>query len=70
MHVHRGRRTLIRAPTQVGEDCQGGRRLIKRQSAREIAMMREAGRLVAECHAALAERIRPGVTTGELDRFV
>lgn len=32
--------------------------------------MREAGLIVAECHAALAERIRPGVTTRELDRFV
>jgi len=32
--------------------------------------MREAGRIVAECHAALAERVKPGVTTRELDRFV
>lgn len=32
--------------------------------------MREAGRIVAECHAALAERVEPGVSTRELDRFV
>lgn len=32
--------------------------------------MRDAGRIVAECHMALAERVRPGVTTLELDRFV
>lgn len=32
--------------------------------------MKEAGRIVAECHAALADRIRPGVSTRELDRFV
>jgi len=32
--------------------------------------MREAGRIVARCHAALAERVRPGVSTQELDRFV
>lgn len=40
------------------------------KSARELELMRRAGRLVAECHAALAERIRPGVTTAELDAFV
>ena len=44
--------------------------MIKLKSAREIAIMREAGRIVAQCHAALAERIRPGVATRELDRFV
>lgn len=44
--------------------------MIKLKSQREIAIMRDAGRIVAECHAALAERIRPGVTTRELDRLV
>lgn len=44
--------------------------MIKLKSPREIALMREAGRLVAEAHAALACRIKPGVTTLELDRFV
>jgi methionyl aminopeptidase len=44
--------------------------LIKLKSLREIGLMRDAGRIVAECHMALAERVRPGVTTLELDRFV
>jgi len=44
--------------------------LIKLKSEREIAIMREAGKIVADCHAALAERIKPGVSTRELDRFV
>lgn len=44
--------------------------MIKLKSAREIAIMREAGRIVAECHAALAERVVPGVSTRELDSFV
>lgn len=48
----------------------GGRALIKLKSAREVAIMRDAGRIVAECHAALAERVQPGVSTRELDRFV
>lgn len=33
----------------------------------EIALMREAGRIVARVHEAMREMIRPGVTTAELD---
>jgi methionyl aminopeptidase len=44
--------------------------LIKLKSPREIAIMRDAGRIVAECHAMLAERVQPGVSTRELDRLV
>ncbi len=33
----------------------------------DVAIMREAGRIVAEVHALMQERVRPGVTTGELD---
>lgn len=40
------------------------------KSKREIAIMREAGLIVAACHAELAKRIRPGVTTMEINRFV
>jgi len=40
------------------------------KSSKEIECMREAGRIVAECHAMLAERIEPGVTTMELDGLV
>lgn len=31
--------------------------------------MREAGRIVAQCHRLLAEYIEPGITTGELDHL-
>lgn len=36
----------------------------------EIAKMREAGRIVAECHAILKDKVVPGVTTLELDAIV
>ncbi|HVU12381.1 MAG TPA: type I methionyl aminopeptidase [Phototrophicaceae bacterium] len=35
----------------------------------EIAIMREAGRIVAQAHQAMREAVRPGVTTAELDRI-
>jgi methionyl aminopeptidase len=35
----------------------------------EIKVMRRAGRVVAEMHAAIREALRPGVTTLELDRI-
>lgn len=38
------------------------------KSEREIALMREAGRILAETHERLHELIRPGITTGEIDR--
>lgn len=37
------------------------------KTAEEIAVLREAGRIVARCLEILAEAIRPGITTGELD---
>ncbi|UNK16030.1 type I methionyl aminopeptidase [Paenibacillus sp. N3/727] len=37
---------------------------------KEIEIMREAGRIVAECHAMLEQLIKPGVTTMEIDRLV
>ncbi|MCM0760221.1 type I methionyl aminopeptidase [Sporomusa sphaeroides DSM 2875] len=39
------------------------------KSDREIQIMREAGRIVAQCHAALKKHIQPGITTKELDRI-
>lgn len=33
-------------------------------------MIREAGRIVAECHAGIAKMIRPGITTMEINDFV
>lgn len=32
--------------------------------------MKKAGELLAECHREIAKRIKPGVTTQEIDRFV
>ncbi len=40
------------------------------KSQRELAKMRAAGRVVAECHALLREAIRPDVTTASLDELV
>lgn len=37
------------------------------KSARELQIMREAGRIVARVHAAMREAVRPGVSTQELD---
>jgi methionyl aminopeptidase len=39
------------------------------KNADELALMREAGRIVARVHQALREAVRPGVTTGELDKI-
>ncbi len=35
----------------------------------ELAIMREAGRIVAEAEEALREKVKPGVTTADLDAF-
>ncbi|MCL6445476.1 MAG: type I methionyl aminopeptidase [Alicyclobacillus sp.] len=48
----------------------GDSRLIVTKSRYEIELMREAGKVVAACHAALADFIKPGVTTSEIDQFV
>ena len=39
------------------------------KTPKELAVMREAGRIVAETLALLSEHAQPGVTTGELDRL-
>lgn len=39
------------------------------KSPEELAIMREAGRIVAVAHQAMREAVRPGVTTGELDKI-
>ena len=43
--------------------------MIVLKSRHEIAKMRQAGRIVAEILALLAERVAPGVTTAELDQL-
>ena len=40
------------------------------KSAREIALMRESGRILAEVHERLKEEIKPGISTYEIDRIV
>lgn len=40
------------------------------KTPREIELMREAGRLAAETLSAVAEIIRPGITTEEINEFV
>ncbi len=39
------------------------------KTAREIELMREAGRLLEKVHNELAEFIRPGISTLDIDRF-
>ena len=43
--------------------------MITLKTPQETAKMREAGRIVAEMLAACRSAVRPGVTTGELDRI-
>jgi methionyl aminopeptidase len=45
----------------------GRRNAIEIKSAQELAVMREAGLVVARTLAAITSAARPGVTTGELD---
>jgi methionyl aminopeptidase len=40
------------------------------KSAREIESMKAAGVIGAECHKLVEQAVRPGITTGELDRIV
>jgi methionyl aminopeptidase len=40
------------------------------KNSKEVARMRAAGRLVAECFAILEENIKPGITLQALDRLV
>lgn len=43
--------------------------MIALRTEKEIQILREANQIVAEVLVALAERVKPGVTTGELDVF-
>ena len=43
--------------------------MITRKSARELDQMRRAGRIVAEVLALIEAELRPGVSTGHLDRL-
>ena len=43
--------------------------MIKIKSEREIALLKEAGRIVALCHAEMKKCVKPGVSTYELDQI-
>lgn len=43
--------------------------MITLKSERELALMREAGHIVALAHKAVREAIRPGISTAELDKI-
>ena len=42
--------------------------MVSIKSAREIELMRDAGKILAETHERLAEVVKPGITTGEINR--
>jgi methionyl aminopeptidase len=44
--------------------------VITLKSPRELSLMRDAGKIVAECHAIARERLQPGVTTAEVNAAV
>lgn len=44
--------------------------MVTLKSSRELEKMRRAGRVVGECHSLVRAAVRPGITTGELDRIV
>jgi methionyl aminopeptidase len=44
--------------------------VITLKSPRELSLMRDAGKIVAECHSIARELLRPGVTTAEVNDAV
>ncbi|MGG1676321.1 type I methionyl aminopeptidase [Neobacillus sp. NRS-1170] len=44
--------------------------MIVLKSQREIEAMKKAGEILAACHREIAKRIKPGITTWEIDQFV
>ena len=54
--------------TQAGPRIQKGRRCVEVKSAREIAIMRQASRIVATVLREIIDMAAPGMTTGDLDR--
>src|SRR5438309_947260 len=56
---------LLGPPGPPGD---GGAAVITRKTPTQIALMRKAGRVVAEMHEQCTEAARPGVTTLEIDK--
>ena len=54
--------------TQTGPRIQKGRRGVEVKSARELAIMRQASRIVATVLREISDLVAPGMTTGDLDR--
>ncbi|MEA5416700.1 type I methionyl aminopeptidase [Synechococcus sp. BA-132 BA5] len=54
--------------TQAGPRIQKGRRGVEVKSAREVAIMRQASRIVATVLREIIDMAAPGMTTGDLDR--
>ncbi len=44
--------------------------MIEIKSEREIALLKEAGRIVALCHEEMKQQVRPGISTYELNEIV
>jgi methionyl aminopeptidase len=44
--------------------------MIEIKSNREIELIHKAGRILAACHREIKKRIKPGITTLQIDRFV
>lgn len=62
-----GQHSLLRRQPATQQQTRRAEPVFK--SAREIQIMREAGRIVARVHAALREAVRPGISTWDLDRL-
>lgn len=61
---------LGRRPREGRPRSESSPPVIKLKSPREIALMREAGRVVARAHEAVRQMAVPGVTTAEMDAAV
>jgi len=44
--------------------------MIVLKSIREMEKMKEAGRILADCHKEIAKMMKPGITTMEIEKFV
>ena len=54
--------------TATGPRIQKGKRGVEIKSAREIAIMRQSSKIVATVLREIIDLVRPGMTTGDLDR--
>jgi methionyl aminopeptidase len=57
------------SPSLPASSAKKQRRSIEIKSQREIAIMRQAGKIVATVLKEIAERVKPGMTTADLDSY-